>query len=268
MARAFRRFDDASLVVAGLAEIPGRGIEGRIDGCLWRLGRPEFVAALRDEAAEAGEDGLVLGDATGIAARFELRERIARDAVLALERLRALGLEIVLASGDRAEAVRQVAAALGIETHESRMDPHRKVALVRDRQSRGERLLMVGDGINDGPVLAAADVSCAMGQGTAVAQSAADLLLLGESLLALPGAVEVARRTLRVMRQNLRWALSYNLGAVPLAALHLIAPWAAAIGMSASSLLVVLNAGRLARTELPAREARSPAPQAAPEVTA
>ncbi len=105
---------------------------------------------------------------------------------------------------------------------------------------------MVGDGINDGPVLAAASVSCALAQGSAVAQAAADLLLLNESLGTLAEAIRTARRMRAVIRQNLGWALAYNLTAVPLAAMGWIPPWVAAIGMSASSLLVVLNAARLA----------------------
>ncbi|HYA44771.1 MAG TPA: HAD-IC family P-type ATPase, partial [Acidimicrobiales bacterium] len=126
-----------------------------------------------------------------------------------------------------------------------RLTPEQKLALVQQRQSEGARVLMVGDGINDGPVLAAASVSCALAQGSAIAQSAADLLLLNESLGTLAEGVRTARRMLSVIRQNLGWALAYNLAAVPLAALGLIPPWIAAIGMSLSSLLVVLNAARL-----------------------
>jgi Cu2+-exporting ATPase len=119
-------------------------------------------------------------------------------------------------------------------------------ATVDALRARGRRVFAVGDGINDGPVLAAADVSCAMGQGSAIAQSAADLLLVHDGLEQLPRAIVAARAALGVMRQNLGWALAYNLAAVPLAALGLIAPWLAALGMSLSSLGVVLNARRLA----------------------
>ena len=127
------------------------------------------------------------------------------------------------------------------------LTPADKIRLVEDLRGRGHRVFVVGDGINDGPVLASADVSCAMGQGSAIAQSASDLLLVHDGLATLPRAVATARGTLRVMRQNLGWALVYNIAAVPLAALGLVPPWLAALGMSLSSLGVVLNARRLAQ---------------------
>jgi P-type Cu2+ transporter len=121
-----------------------------------------------------------------------------------------------------------------------------KKEFVQQRQASGDNVLMVGDGINDGPVLATANVSCAMTEGAAIAQSAADLLLLNRSLHALAQGVTLARRAQRIVRQNLGWSLIYNVTMVPLAATGCIAPWVAALGMSVSSLAVVLNSARLA----------------------
>ena len=154
-----------------------------------------------------------------------------------------------MASGDRPAVVERLAAELGIDAATGRMDPHAKLALVRDLQARGRRVLMVGDGINDGPVLAAAHVSCAIGAGAALAHAASDLLLMNESLSSIAAAVGTARGAARLMRANLRWALAYNLCAVPLAAAGLVSPWLAALGMSGSSLFVVLRAGRFAGKE-------------------
>ena len=162
------------------------------------------------------------------------------------KRGRHLGVETLIASGDRQEAVSAAQAALQIGTARARMMPADKVSLVRELQEQGKRVLVVGDGVNDGPALAAANVSCAMGQGSAIAQAASDFLLLNDALNVVGDGVATARRMLVVIRQNLRWALIYNAAAVPLAAFDLIPPWLAAIGMSASSLLVVLNARRLA----------------------
>jgi Cu2+-exporting ATPase len=176
-----------------------------------------------------------------------LADQLRPDALRAVADLKAMGLEISIASGDQVQIVKDIAHQLGIKEAVGRLTPAQKLALVQRRQSAGARVLMVGDGINDGPVLASASVSCAMAQGSAVAQAAADLLLLSESLGTLTGAIRSARRMRAVIRQNLGWSLAYNLAAVPLAALGWIPPWVAAIGMSTSSLLVVLNAARLAR---------------------
>ena len=181
-------------------------------------------------------------------ATFVLADGLRPGALRAVEQLREMGLDIAIASGDQQEVVDEIARKLGVQEAVGRLTPQAKLALVQQRESAGTRVLMVGDGINDGPVLAAASVSCAMAQGSAVAQAAADLLLLNDSLGTLAEAIRGARRMRAVIRQNLAWALVYNLGAVPLAAMGWIAPWVAAIGMSTSSLLVVLNAARLARS--------------------
>lgn len=255
IALAFREYASQTREAGALKEFPGRGVEGCIDGALWRLGTHHFVKELTDGSG-AGLSGLsndpgtgiALGSSDGLVATFALADGLRSDAVHAIEQLRAMGLEIVIASGDQQEVVDEIARRLPVQEAVGRLTPQAKLALVQQRESAGTRVLMVGDGINDGPVLAAASVSCAMAQGSAVAQAAADLLLLNNSLGTLAEAIRTARKTRAVIYQNLTWALVYNLGSVPLAAMGWIAPWVAAIGMSASSLLVVLNAARLARS--------------------
>jgi Cu2+-exporting ATPase len=138
-----------------------------------------------------------------------------------------------------------VAQELGIAQWHARLSPAAKVARLEVLQAAGTPVLMVGDGINDAPVLAAADVSIVLRSGSALAQTAGDLLLLDSAWLAVPGAVVVARRARQILRQNLIWAATYNLVAIPIAALGWLPPWLAALGMSVSSILVVLNARRV-----------------------
>jgi len=254
LAEAFRPHENANLRADALSEFAAAGIEGRIDGARWRLGRRAFVEELSAASVaplENQDDGaqILLGNEQGLVAAIEVGVPLRAEAASAIESLRGMGHEVIIASGDSAIAVDGTARALGIRRAYSRLSPDDKIRLVQDLRAEGHRVFVVGDGINDGPVLAAADVSCAMGQGSAIAQSASDLLLVHDSLAMLPRAVTASRRALRVMRQNLGWALAYNLAAVPLAALGYVSPWLAALGMSLSSLGVVLNARRLATPE-------------------
>lgn len=257
LASAFIAATASRRVVTDLREIAGQGIEGMINGERWRVGRYAYViesvqmshdaadgdASTRAALAVADADDFVwLGSARGLAAAFALVDILRSDARAAVTALRGLGLSISIASGDRRSTVQRIAAELGIAQATGRMDPQAKLALIRAQQAAGNHVLMVGDGINDGPVLAAANVSCAMGGGAALAHAAADLLLMNESLNAVAAAVDTARRAARLVRANLRWALGYNLCAIPLAAAGLVPPWLAALGMSASSLYVVLRA--------------------------
>jgi P-type Cu2+ transporter len=188
---------------------------------------------------------VVLGDADGGLALFLLSDQLRADAREAIAELQALGLEVELLSGDGTAPVRRVAETLGIGHYAGRMTPADKLERIRALQASGAVVAMVGDGVNDAPVLAAAQVSVAMANGTELAQASADMILLSEQLRHLPIAVRTARDTVRIIRQNLYWALGYNLIALPVAASGILTPWMAALGMSASSLLVVLNSLRL-----------------------
>lgn len=230
------------------------GVRGQVDGRIWHLGTPEFAAGPAATAAVAAlepEHGagswVGLGDGQRLVALFLLRDPLRADAADTLAALARRGLAPAILSGDAAPAVAAVAERLGVRDWQARQTPQQKLAAVRARQQRGEAVLMVGDGVNDAPILAGADVSVALASGAALAHSQADLLLLGERLTPLLDGIDTARRTLAVVRQNLTWAAIYNLLAIPLAAAGLVPPWLAALGMSASSALVVGNSLRLLR---------------------
>jgi Cu2+-exporting ATPase len=219
-------------------------MEGVLDGIRYRVGRPDYVAELAGPR-EAADRGTCLGREGEWLAEIEIADALRPGAAEAVRHLGQLGLAVEIASGDHEAAVADVAARTGIARYHARLRPEDKLALVRDLERSGEGAIMVGDGINDAPVLAAASVSIAMGAGTSLAQTSADAVLMAPQMETLPEAISLARRTVRIIRQNLGWAVAYNLVALPLAALGWIPPWAAAIGMSASSLLVVANALRL-----------------------
>ena len=241
IASAFRAHD-ARLPSEGVRAVPGAGIEGLVAGRRWRIGRASFACG-----SEVDDDRLWLGNGLQASASFELREDLRPEAAAAVAALRDARVATQVCSGDSNEAVSRLAATLGIAEAAARQSPEQKLARVRALQAAGEVVAMVGDGINDAPVLAGADVSLALAEGAAIAQRAADIVVTSPSLQRIPEAIAVARRTRRVVRQNLAWAAGYNLLALPLAAVGSITPWQAALGMAASSLVVTLNALRLSR---------------------
>ncbi|MCW7537773.1 cation-translocating P-type ATPase [Aquabacterium sp. A7-Y] len=251
VARAVREAGAAAdarpdLPLHAIEEMPGQGLSGRDSrGREWRLGSAAFACPGVSLAGLDGPLAWLSVDGQAVA-RFDFEEHLRPDARAALAELRADGVELLLLSGDRPQAASRVAAALGIPHCRGGATPEDKLAAVQAVQARGQAVAMVGDGINDAPVLAAADVSIAMGQGAPLAQAQADLTLLSGRLADLVAARRLARRCLRVMRQNLAWAALYNGLCVPLALLGLLPPWLAGLGMAASSLFVVLNAARLA----------------------
>ncbi len=275
--RAFLASGKPAAAASGVEVHAGRGLEGRVEGYRLRIGTRAFAAELQADQAggppsanvpggDAAEESWVyLGSEQGLLAAFRLTDPLRPEARDCVAGLAALGLHSEIASGDEAATVARVAARCGIDTHAARLAPADKLARLKQLQAQGAVVVAVGDGINDAPLLRGADVAIAMGRGSALAQTSADLILVRDSLEDLPHTALLARRTQRVIRQNLAWSIGYNLAALPLAALGLVPPWLAAIGMSLSSVVVVLNAMRLSRDSPPRRRPEWPAaPQ--PEV--
>ena len=244
-------------VWSDVVEEPGRGLQGAAwDGSLARLGAREWVGSMRRVSGDRGvrldeplPDAVAarvwFGDARGALAWFEFSEALKPDARAALAALREGGVAVALLSGDAPERVRQIAESLNLADAQGGATPEIKLARVAAAQHAGRCVGMVGDGLNDAPVIARADVSFAFAQGAAITRSKADFILLSGRVADVALARDVARRAMRVLRQNLAWALVYNAVCVPLALLGWFPPWAAGLGMATSSLVVVLNALRI-----------------------
>ena len=244
LAAAFAPFN-SGLVASDVASVVGLGVHGCVDGKSWRLGQAHFATGQEDDGQ------LWLGDGSNAVASFDVPEAARGDAHVALCQLREQGLALHLASGDGIAAVERIANLLGIDDAHARQAPEEKLARIRSLQSSGHVVAMVGDGLNDAPVLAGADVSIAMGNGAALAQHSADFVLNDSTLTSIPAAIALARRSRRIIHENLAWALGYNLIALPLAVCGLVTPLLAALGMATSSLVVTLNALRLSRNARP-----------------
>ncbi len=233
-------------------EVAGCGVQGRVAAAeglpvheVW-LGSASFCGAPAQSGDAAGSQ-VHLADQNGWLASFDLDEAMRQDAAPAMAALRALGLRLQLLSGDRSAGVERLAGRAGIEWARGDCSPEDKLDHVRQAQHKRHRVAMVGDGMNDGPVLARADVSIAMGQAVPVAQARSDFVVLGGQLKAVASLWVQARRTRDIVRQNLAWAVVYNAVCVPLAVIGAMPPWLAGLGMAMSSLLVVANSARLAR---------------------
>jgi len=211
----------------------GVGVEGRVEG-------HDVSVARRGDAVEVGWDGVSR-------ATFGFRDRIKPSSPEAIRELKALGLTPVLLTGDTRSAAERVAAEAGIERVIAEVDPHAKVAAIERLQAEGHRVAMVGDGVNDAPALARANLGLAMGTGTDVAIEAGDVTLVSGDLRAAADAIRLARRTLATIKGNLFWAFAYNVAALPLAVAGLLNPIIAAAAMACSSLFVVTNSLRLRR---------------------
>ena len=224
------------------------GVQGRVDGVHYQLGNAAFTGVNVVEIS-SGYGRLWLADEKGWIARFDLDDGLRESAGETITALKARGLELIILSGDHEQAVASVAERTGIGQWHAEQSPKMKMDFLQSLQAAGKTVLMVGDGINDAPVLSAANVSMTVSGASELANSTAEFIITGKSLIYIDIILNMSDKTHAVIRQNLSWALAYNLLAVPFAAAGLIVPWMAALGMSLSSLLVVLNSGRLAKRQ-------------------
>lgn len=268
IARALRAAGATTQPDAGnVQNLPGAGISGEIRGIRYYLGTAAFVETalgtpldptLLTQLRSGGNTLVLLADNEQLLAAFVIGDEIRPGARELVADLKRQGKQVVLLTGDHPAAGERIAALAGIDIVEADLRPEDKLKRVETLTGQGAVVAMIGDGVNDAAALAAAHVSIAMGGGTQLAAASADMILLSEQLGHLSEGVAVARKTLRIVRQNMTWAVGYNLLALPFAAFGLIAPWMAAIGMSASSLIVVANALRLTEGRVDAKLRATP----------
>jgi Cu2+-exporting ATPase len=250
VARAILKLGVTPTKLQAISIESGRGVKGYYAGQEYRIGNLGFVQELVQHdliQAETSVQGscIYLGKSNQWLAGIRLADEVRPEAAKVIQELHQLGIHVSVLSGDANSVVQSVAQQLNIDTALGEQLPDGKLAYLKQLQAKSAVVAMVGDGVNDAPVLAGAQVSIAMGSGSQLAQASADMVLLSENLHQLPFAVQTARRMQTIIKQNFVWTIGYNLLAIPLAASGLVAPWMAAIGMSASSLIVVLNALRL-----------------------
>lgn len=221
----------------------GKGISGRIDDRCYRIGSAAYCGV--DAEQHSTDIDVYLCDENGVMAHYQLADTLRADAARLIHRLKQRQHQVQILSGDHNRQVGRIAAQLGIQEWYAGCSAQQKLAHIRALQQQGARVMMVGDGVNDAPVIAAADISVAMTEASDLTRAQADVVLVDNQLAGVELLFTTAQRGRRILKQNLAWALGYNLVSLPLAAAGMVPPWLAALGMSLSSLLVILNALRL-----------------------
>ena len=250
LASAFRQHK--AVTIDDAQEHTGRGVAGYYGGQLWRIGSAEWLRSLglqipAKTVSAAGDSLVYLAADDVVKAAFALRVQARSGGHELIQWLQQQNRQLAIISGDHHDTVAAWAQQLGIKDYQGNMRAEDKIIAIEQAQQQGVHCAMVGDGVNDAPVLSQADVSISLKQGAHLAHSASDLIILGRSLAPIKDAVHTAKKSQSIIRQNLFWALLYNGSVTPVAMMGLLAPWMAAIGMSLSSLLVVLNSRRLLR---------------------
>ncbi|WP_442953073.1 heavy metal translocating P-type ATPase [Paenibacillus sp. Soil750] len=264
----------AEAIVAGIREkgvelpavesfeaIPGYGIKAVVEGKELLIGTRRLMEQFGVDAKgteddtmskleESGKTAMLVAINKGYGGIVAVADTVKETSLAAVSRLKAMGIQVIMITGDNERTAKAIAAQVGIEHVRAEVLPEGKAEEVKKLQALGKKVAMVGDGINDAPALATADIGMAIGTGTDVAMEAADVTLMRGDLASIPDAIYMSRQTMRNIKQNLVWALGYNTLGIPIAALGLLAPWVAGLAMALSSVSVVLNALRLQRVKI------------------
>jgi len=242
------------------AAIPGYGIEAEVEGKTLLVGTRRLMEkhgveashayALMSRLEESGKTAMLAAIDNRYAGLVAVADTIKETSKEAVQRLKDMGIEVIMITGDNERTAKAIAAEVGIDHVRAEVPPEGKAEEVKKLQAQGKKVAMVGDGINDAPALATADIGMAIGTGTDVAMEAADVTLMRGDLSSIPDAIYMSRKTMGNIKQNLFWALGYNTLGIPVAALGLLAPWIAGAAMALSSVSVVLNALRLQRVKI------------------
>jgi len=247
--RALVNDDIETLSVSKMQNVTGKGVQGFIDGETYFIGNAGFISEVAEipgnQPFEDNVQVVYLARKGQWLASFSFTDPLKQDARQTVDQMRQRGIDVRILSGDRKSYVKSIADQLGILHFDAEQLPDDKLQKVKQLQAKGHKVAMVGDGINDAPVLAAADLSISLSVGTDLARAASDLIINGGHLTPILDSIKITTKMMRIIRQNFGWAIAYNIVAVPFSMAGLVQPWLAAIGMSLSSLIVVLNALRL-----------------------
>jgi Cu2+-exporting ATPase len=249
IAQAFlSRQTEQNIQATDITHIDGQGISGNVDGKRYYLGSKTFIANTLGKSVQSKSSlnsQVFLSDNTQLIATFELNNTLRQGVKSLISWLKKQGQQVSILSGDHIDAVSSFANHIGIDSYTSNVSPSDKLEKIKQLQAEGHPVAMIGDGINDAPVLAKADVSISVSSATQLASASSDILLLRNDMSNLKHVFLISKKTKQIIVQNMGWALFYNLAALPLALLGHIEPWQAALGMSVSSLVVVVNSFRI-----------------------
>jgi len=245
IASAFNDYYDSDIRVKDFKQIANKGVQGLIDQDIYKAGTFRWCDQNSEFSIDSNHTVIYLSKNNQLIAAFELENKLRKGSNRLIDQLFKKGHELAIVSGDKKAAVESIAKQLGITNQYSEQTPEQKINLIHQQQAKSNATIMIGDGVNDAPVLAQSDVSISFNQGTQLARAASDLIIMGNSLKSIQSLLAISQKTNNIVKQNIFWALIYNLSVTPLAMMGILTPWMAAIGMSVSSLFVVLNAKRI-----------------------